>query len=132
MRYDAAEPEWPDRDRFVLSAGHASILLYSMLHLTGYDLTLDDLRDFRQWGSRTPGHPEHGHTAGVEVTTGPLGQGIANAVGLALAERQLRARFGADVVDHRTYCIVRSEEHTSELQSLMRIPYAVFCLKKKK
>src|SRR3546814_15552162 len=67
MRYDAAEPEWPDRDRFVLSAGHASILLYSMLHLTGYDLTLDDLRDFRQWGSRTPGHPEHGHTAGVEV-----------------------------------------------------------------
>ncbi|HEY9556094.1 MAG TPA: transketolase [Acidimicrobiales bacterium] len=106
MRYDAAEPEWPDRDRFVLSAGHASILLYSMLHLTGYDLTLDDLRDFRQWGSRTPGHPEHGHTAGVEVTTGPLGQGIANAVGLALAERQLRARFGADVVDHRTYCIV--------------------------
>src|SRR3546814_285913 len=105
-RYDAAAPEWPDRDRFVRSAGHASILLYSMLHLTGYDLTLDDLRDFRQWGSRTPGHPEHGHTAGVEVTTGPLGQGIANAVGLALAERQLRARFGADVVDHRTYCIV--------------------------
>src|SRR3546814_13067993 len=77
-----------------------------MLHLTGYDLTLDDLRDFRQWGSRTPGHPEHGHTAGVEVTTGPLGQGIANAVGLALAERPLRARFGADVVDHLTYCIV--------------------------
>src|SRR4051794_31348298 len=74
LRYDAADPEWPDRDRFVLSAGHASILLYSMLHLTGTDLTLADLKAFRQWGSRTPGHPEHGHTAGVEVTTGPLGQ----------------------------------------------------------
>ncbi|MGQ0432907.1 MAG: transketolase [Microthrixaceae bacterium] len=106
MRYDASEPEWPDRDRFVLSAGHASILLYSMLHLTGYDLSLDDLRAFRQWGSKTPGHPERGHTDGVEVTTGPLGQGIANAVGMALAERTLRARFGADIVDHRTYCIV--------------------------
>jgi transketolase len=105
MRYDAAAPHWPDRDRFVLSAGHASILLYSMLHLTGYDLTLDDLKAFRQWGSRTPGHPERGHTDGVEVTTGPLGQGIANAVGMAIAERSLRARFGADVVDHRTYCI---------------------------
>jgi transketolase len=106
LRYDAADPGWPDRDRFVLSAGHASILLYSMLHLTGYDLTLQDLEDFRQWGSRTPGHPEAGHTAGVEVTTGPLGQGIANAVGMAMAERSLRARFGAEVVDHRTYCIV--------------------------
>ena len=105
MRYDAGAPDWPDRDRFVLSAGHASILLYSMLHLTGYDLTLDDLRAFRQWGSRTPGHPERGHTDGVEVTTGPLGQGIGNAVGMALAERQLRARFGADVVDHRTFCV---------------------------
>ena len=105
LRYDAAHPEWPDRDRFVLSAGHASILLYSMLHLTGIDLTLEDLRDFRQWGSRTPGHPEHGHTKGVEVTTGPLGQGMGNSVGLAIAERSLRARFGADVVDHRTYCI---------------------------
>jgi transketolase len=105
LRYDAADPEWPDRDRFVLSAGHASILLYSMLHLTGIDLTLEDLKDFRQWGSRTPGHPEHGHTRGVEVTTGPLGQGIANSVGLAMAERALRTRFGADVVDHRTYAI---------------------------
>jgi transketolase len=105
MRYDASDPAWPDRDRFVLSAGHASILLYSMLHLTGYDLTLDDLKQFRQWGSRTPGHPEHGHTDGVEVTTGPLGQGIANAIGMAIAERTLRARFGADVVDHRTFCI---------------------------
>jgi transketolase len=106
MKYDAADPHWPDRDRFVLSAGHASILLYSMLHLTGYDLTLDDLKAFRQWGSRTPGHPERNHTDGVEVTTGPLGQGIGNAVGMAVAERQLRARFGADLVDHHTYCIV--------------------------
>jgi len=105
MRYDAADPEWPDRDRFVLSAGHASILLYAMLHLTGYDLTLDDLKAFRQWDSRTPGHPERGHTDGVEVTTGPLGQGLGNAVGFALAERSLRARFGAEVVDHRTFCI---------------------------
>ena len=85
-----SDPHWPDRDRFVLSAGHASILLYSMLHLTGYDLSLDDLRAFRQWGSKTPGHPERGHTDGVEVTTGPLGQGIGNAVGMAIAERQLR------------------------------------------
>ncbi|HEX5615571.1 MAG TPA: transketolase, partial [Acidimicrobiia bacterium] len=90
MRYDAADPEWPDRDRFVLSAGHASMLLYSMLHLTGFGLELDDLRQFRQWGSRTPGHPERGHTTGVEVTTGPLGQGFANAVGMAVAERHLR------------------------------------------
>ncbi|MGQ0832840.1 MAG: transketolase [Microthrixaceae bacterium] len=106
MRYDSSAPDWPDRDRFVLSAGHASILLYSMLHLTGYDLSVEDLKAFRQWGSKTPGHPEHGHTEGVEVTTGPLGQGIANAVGLALAERSLRSRFGSDVVDHRTFCIV--------------------------
>jgi transketolase len=105
MRYDAADPTWPDRDRFVLSAGHASILLYSMLHLTGHGLTLEDLKEFRQWGSATPGHPERGHTAGVEVTTGPLGQGIANAVGMAIAERSLRARFGADVVDHRVFCV---------------------------
>ncbi len=105
MRYDASDPEWPDRDRFVLSAGHASILLYAMLHLTGHGLTLEDLREFRQWGSATPGHPERGHTAGVEVTTGPLGQGLANAVGMAVAERSLRARFGADVVDHHTFCI---------------------------
>ncbi len=105
MRYDASASHWPDRDRFVLSAGHTSILLYSMLHLTGYDLSLDDLKAFRQWGSKTPGHPERGHTEGVEVTTGPLGQGIANAVGMAMAERSLRARFGADLVDHRTFCI---------------------------
>src|SRR5918996_2658249 len=91
MRYDPSAPAWPDRDRFVLSAGHASILLYSMLYLTGYGLTLDDVKAFRQWGSLTPGHPEAGHTSGVEVTTGPLGQGMANAVGMGIAERWLRA-----------------------------------------
>ncbi|HKE74721.1 MAG TPA: transketolase [Acidimicrobiales bacterium] len=105
MRYDAEAPHWPDRDRFVLSAGHASILLYSMLHLTGFGLTRDDLRAFRQWGSQTPGHPEVHHTAGVEVTTGPLGQGIGNAVGMAIAERLLRSRFGPELCDHRTYAI---------------------------
>ncbi len=105
LTYDADAPDWPDRDRFILSAGHASVLLYSMLHLTGHGLTLDDLRDFRQWGSATPGHPEVGHTAGVEVTTGPLGQGIANAVGMAIAERNLRARFGAEVSDHHTFVV---------------------------
>jgi transketolase len=105
MNYDASAPDWPDRDRFVLSNGHASILLYSMLYLTGYGLTLDDIKDFRQWGSATPGHPERGHTAGVEVTTGPLGQGFANGVGMGLAERWLRSRFGADVVDHHTFVI---------------------------
>jgi transketolase len=105
LTYDAADPDWPDRDRFVLSSGHASMLLYAMLHLTGHGLTRDDIRDFRQWGSATPGHPEAGHTAGVEVTTGPLGQGFANAVGMAVAERHLRARFGPDVVDHRTFVV---------------------------
>ena len=105
MRYDPHAPAWPDRDRFVLSNGHASILLYSMLFLTGYDLTLEDIRQFRQWESRTPGHPERLHTDGVEVTTGPLGQGVGNAVGMAIAERALRARFGSDVCDHRTFVI---------------------------
>jgi transketolase len=105
MRYDATAPEWADRDRFVLSAGHASMLLYAMLHLTGFGMTLDDLRDFRQWGSATPGHPERGHAAGIEVTTGPLGQGFANGVGLALAEANLRARFGPDVIDHHVFGI---------------------------
>ena len=103
LRHDPSQPEWPDRDRFVLSVGHASILLYSMLYLTGYDLTLDDIRDFRRWGSKTPGHPEVHHTPGVEVTTGPLGQGFANAVGMGLAERWLRARFGPEVCDHHTF-----------------------------
>jgi transketolase len=106
MRYDAADPDWPDRDRFVLSAGHASILQYSMLHLTGFGLELDDLKQFRQWGSRTPGHPEVGHTRGIEVTTGPLGQGFGNAVGMAMAERWLAARFGPELFDHHTFVIV--------------------------
>ncbi len=105
MRYDPRDPGWPDRDRFVLSCGHACILQYAMLHLTGYDLSLDDLRRFRQWGSKTPGHPEVHHTPGIEVTTGPLGQGFANAVGLALAERLVRTRFGREVCDHRTFVI---------------------------
>ncbi|MGH9088730.1 MAG: transketolase [Acidimicrobiales bacterium] len=105
LRHDPADPAWPDRDRFVLSNGHASILLYSMLYLCGYGLTLEDLRAFRQWTSKTPGHPEHGHTAGVEVTTGPLGQGFADGVGMGIAERFLRARFGSDVVDHHTFVI---------------------------
>ncbi|MBM3674365.1 MAG: transketolase [Actinobacteria bacterium] len=105
MTYDATDPAWPDRDRFVLSAGHASMLLYSMLHLTGFGLELDDLRDFRQWGSRTPGHPEYWHTPGVELTTGPLGQGIGNAVGIALAEANLRERFGSAACDHRVFAI---------------------------
>ncbi len=108
LKHDPAAPDWPDRDRFVLSAGHGSMLLYSLLHLSGYDLPLAELKAFRQWESRTPGHPERGLTAGVETTTGPLGQGISNAVGMALAERWLAARFnrpGLDVVDHRTWVI---------------------------
>ena len=105
LRYDAADPSWPDRDRLVLSCGHASVLLYAYLHLTGQGLELADLEAFRQWGSATPGHPEAGHTAGVEVTTGPLGQGLGNAVGMAIAERYLRARFGAELFDHYTYVL---------------------------
>ena len=108
MKHDPADPQWPDRDRFVLSCGHASMLLYSCLYLSGYDLSLEDLKQFRQWGSRTPGHPERGHTPGVEVTTGPLGQGLANAVGLAMAEAQLAARYnrpGHAIIDHRTFVI---------------------------
>jgi len=105
MRHLPAEPEWPDRDRFVLSNGHASILQYAALYLAGYGLELDDIRAFRQWESATPGHPEARHTTGVEVTTGPLGQGFANAVGMAMAERFLRARFGRELIDHRTFVI---------------------------
>ena len=108
LRHAPTHPDWPDRDRFVLSAGHASMLLYSLLHLTGYAVTMDDLRSFRQWGSITPGHPEHGLTSGVEATTGPLGQGIANGIGMAIAERRLAAEFnrpGHEVVDHRTWVI---------------------------
>ncbi|HEX4245347.1 MAG TPA: transketolase, partial [Acidimicrobiales bacterium] len=103
LRHDPSAPHWPDRDRFVLSNGHASILLYSMLYLTGYGLTLDDLRGFRQWGSKTPGHPEVHHTEGVEVTTGPLGQGFANGVGMGIAERFLRANYSPEVCDHHTF-----------------------------
>jgi transketolase len=106
LRFDPSAPEWPDRDRFVVSAGHGSMLLYALLYLTGYPgMDLEQIKRFRQLGSRTAGHPEFGHAPGIETTTGPLGQGLANAVGMALAERHLRARFGADVVDHRTYVI---------------------------
>lgn len=108
LRYNPKKPHWVDRDRFVLSAGHASMLLYSVLYLTGYDLSLDDIKQFRQWESKTPGHPEYGHTAGVETTTGPLGQGLGNSVGMAIAEAQLAATFnrpGHDVIDHHTYFI---------------------------
>ncbi|WP_299289046.1 transketolase [uncultured Tateyamaria sp.] len=106
LKFDASAPNWPDRDRFILSAGHGSMLLYSLLHLTGYaDMTIQQLRDFRQWGAITAGHPEYGHASGIETTTGPLGQGIANSVGFAMAEEILRARFGKKVVDHHTYVI---------------------------
>jgi transketolase len=106
LKFDASEPHWPDRDRFILSAGHGSMLLYSLLHLTGYaDMTLDELKHFRQLGSRTAGHPEHGHASGIETTTGPLGQGLGNSVGFALAERLLAERFGRDIVDHYTYVV---------------------------
>ena len=99
LKHNPTNPKWPDRDRFVLSAGHGSMLLYSLLFLTGYDLTLDDLKAFRQWGSKTPGHPEYRHTPGVETTTGPLGQGLANAVGMAMAEAFLAAGTTARVSD---------------------------------
>lgn len=108
LRFNPHNPAWPNRDRFVLSAGHGSLLLYALLHLTGYDLSLDEIRNFRQWGSKTPGHPEFGHTAGVEVTTGPLGQGFSHAVGMAIAEAHLAARYnrpGHAIVDNRTYVI---------------------------
>src|SRR5204862_6664905 len=104
--HSPTHPDWPNRDRFVLSAGHASMLLYSLLYLTGYGLEIADLEQFRQWGSRTPGHPEHGVAPGIEATTGPLGQGFANAVGMAIAEAQLAALFnrpGHTIIDHYTY-----------------------------
>jgi transketolase len=109
LKHHPAHPDWADRDRFVLSAGHGSALLYSLLYATGYDLSLDDIKSFRQWGSKTPGHPERGHTPGVEVTTGPLGQGMANAVGMAIGEAHLAARYNRDghaIIDHRTWAIV--------------------------
>ncbi len=125
MKHAPSDPSWINRDRFVLSSGHASAMLYSLLHLTGYDLSMDDLKQFRQWGSRTPGHPEYGRTPGVETTTGPLGQGVANAVGMAIAETMLAAHFnrpGFPVIDHRTYAICGDgcmmEGITSEASSL--------------
>ena len=108
LKHNPADPLWPDRDRFVLSAGHGSMLLYALLYLTGYDLSLDDLRSFRQWGSKTPGHPERRHPPGAEMTTGPLGQGFAAAVGMAVAEAHLAARFnrpGHRIVNHYTYAL---------------------------
>ncbi|MCB8921803.1 MAG: transketolase [Ardenticatenaceae bacterium] len=108
LKFDPRHPQWPDRDRFILSAGHGSMLLYALLHLSGYDLPMEELQNFRQWGSRTPGHPEHGHTVGVETTTGPLGQGISNAVGFAMAEQWLAQKFNRPefpMVDHRTFVI---------------------------
>ncbi|MFK7937976.1 MAG: transketolase [Roseovarius sp.] len=106
LKFDAKAPDWPDRDRFILSAGHGSMLLYSLLHLTGYeDMTLEQIKNFRQWGAITAGHPEYGHAKGIETTTGPLGQGISNAVGFAMAEEILRARYGRKLMDHHTYCI---------------------------
>ena len=105
LKHSPNDPTWADRDRFVLSCGHASMLQYGLLHLTGYDLSLDEIKNFRQWDSLTPGHPERGHTVGVETTTGPLGQGISNAVGMAIAERMLRDEFDASVVDHNTWVI---------------------------
>src|SRR5271169_1415767 len=106
LKFDPADPTWPDRDRFVLSAGHGSMLLYALLYLLGYEkMTIAELKRFRQFGSLTPGHPEHGHTPGVETTSGPLGQGLANAVGMAIAERHLAALFGGEIVDHTTYVL---------------------------
>jgi transketolase len=120
MRHNPADPHWPGRDRFVLSAGHACILQYASLHLAGYDLTLDDLKEFRQWGSRTPGHPEHGHTAGVETTTGPLGQGFANGVGMAIAQRFLSDRYNRphhEIVDSWIYAICSDGDMMEGLSS---------------
>ncbi|MGH6679312.1 MAG: transketolase, partial [Bradyrhizobium sp.] len=106
LKFDPSRPDWPDRDRFVLSAGHGSMLLYALLYLTGYEqMTLDQIKHFRQLGSITAGHPENFHTRGVETTTGPLGQGIATAVGMAVAEKMLAAEFGRKIVDHRTYVL---------------------------
>ncbi|MGQ3099205.1 MAG: thiamine pyrophosphate-dependent enzyme, partial [Brevundimonas aurantiaca] len=106
LKFDASRPDWADRDRFILSAGHGSMLIYALLHLTGYKAaTKEELSNFRQWGSKTAGHPEYGHMPGVEVTTGPLGQGLATSVGFAMAERHLAAKYGEDLVDHRTWVI---------------------------
>src|SRR4029078_281310 len=120
LKHNPANPAWHNRDRFVLSAGHASLLLYSLLYLNGYGLTLDDIMDFRQFGSKTPGHPEYGVTAGVEATTGPLGQGIANAVGMARAEAHMAARFhrpGPEIIDHRTYVLASDGDMMEGVQA---------------
>ena len=120
LRFNPEDPAWPNRDRFVLSAGHGSMLLYALLHLTGHDLSLRDIKQFRQWGSVTPGHPEFGHTPGVETTTGPLGQGFGNAVGMALAEARLGAEFnrpGHEIIDHRTYVIASDGDIMEGVQS---------------
>ena len=123
LRHNPENPDWPDRDRFILSNGHASMLLYALLHLTGYDLPIEEIRNFRQWQSKTPGHPERGVTPGVEMTTGPLGQGIASAVGIALAEELLAARFnrpGFEIVNHYTWafcgdgCLMEGVSHEAE------------------
>ena len=109
LKHNPGDPKWPDRDRFVLSPGHASAMLYALLHLTGYDLSLDEIKQFRQWGSKTPGHIEYGLTPGVEVTAGPLGQGFANGVGMAIAERWLAQHYnrpGCEIINHYTYAIV--------------------------
>src|SRR5262245_16869880 len=120
LRHSPANPKWPDRDRFVLSAGHGSMLLYSLLHLTGYDLPMEQIQRFRQWDSRTPGHPESHLTAGVEATTGPLGQGVGNAVGMAIGEAHLAARFnrpGHEIVNHYTYVIASDGDMMEGVQS---------------
>ena len=122
LKHNPTNPDWPDRDRFVLSGGHGSMLLYSLLHLTGYDLPLEELMNFRQWGSRTPGHPEYGLTPGVETTTGPLGQGFANGVGMAMAERFLAETFnrpGYPIVDHYTYAIVTDGDLMEDRKSVV-------------
>src|SRR5512142_879258 len=106
LRHNPANVQWPNRDRFILSNGHASMLLYSLLYLTGYGLTLEELKNFRQWGSQTPGHPEYGLTPGVETTTGPLGQGVANSVGMAIGQAHMAAEFSPELFDHYVYAIV--------------------------
>ena len=125
LKYDPADPSWPDRDRFILSAGHGSMLLYALLHLAGYGLGIEELEAFRQWGSRTPGHPEYGHTPGVETTTGPLGAGCSNAVGMAIAEAFLAATFnrpGYQVVDHYTYALVGDGDLMEGVSARGRLP----------
>ena len=122
LKHNPENPDWADRDRFILSNGHGSMLIYSLLHLSGYDLSIEDLKNFRQMDSKTPGHPEYGYAPGIETTTGPLGQGIANGVGMAVAEKVLAAQFnkpGHDVVDHNTYvfmgdgCMMEGISHLS-------------------